>query len=203
VNSLEDVQARWAARAPGFSQQQLATFHQRCEGFLVDPEHLKTTGTWNEWLNKAVDANYPAAIAQKALLDADSISESTMPDSSARVEAEAQARNVALSAAASGDPDAIFFMSDWVRAGDRTMDETATIINAWKVLACQKGYDCGPDSNWMITVCNWDVQCTDGTTYMDYLEQHMGSQYSETLRIAAVIDHAIAAKDIQALQSYL
>lgn len=186
VRTLEEVQAIAAARPVGLSQEEIVMIYTRCRGFLEDPEMLKTSLTWNQWLDKAVDAGYPAAIAQQALLSE-----------------EAQARDLALSAVQSGDPDAIFSMSDWVRTGTRTEEETATLISAWKILACQKGYDCGPGSDWMLSACSWNPQCANGRTYTDVLQRQLGSQYDEAVRLANSISQAIVSKDVQALRSYL
>jgi hypothetical protein len=158
VRTLDEAQARFAARPIGITQQDLGTIYSRCEGFLESPEIRKSTDSWSEWLDKSADGGYPAAIAQRAAnLESQLLQESnsSLTYLARDVDAEAQAKELALSAAESGDPEAIFLMSDWVRTGDRTEDETATLMSAWKILACQKGYDCGPNSDWMLSACNW------------------------------------------------
>lgn len=206
ARTLEDAQANAAARPVGVSVAQMATMYNRCRSFLEDPELRTLPASWNQWLDKAVEAGYPAAIAQHAsLLESQLLMEShstlTQPDRG--VDAEAQARDLAVGAVESGDPDAIFSMSDWVRTGQRTEEETATLISAWRLLACQHGADCGPDSDWMLSVCSWNPQCADGRTYTDYLQQQLGSHYDDAVRLAKSIDGAIAAKDTQAIRTYL
>jgi hypothetical protein len=206
VHTLEEVQARFAARPVGISEQELATIYLRCQGFLDNPELRKSTNSWNEWLDKSADAGYPAAIAQRAANLENQLTlelHSSLPHEDQGV-AEAQAKELALSAAESGDPDAIFLMSDWVSTGNRTDDETATLIGAWKILACQKGYDCGPNSDWIMSACSSNPQCADGRTYVDLLQRQLGgSQYDDALRLAKSIDQALTAKDEQTLRSYL
>jgi hypothetical protein len=206
ARTLEETQANAAARPVGLSQEAIAMIYTRCRGFLEDPELRKMSLSWSQWLDKAVDAGYPAAIAQHAsLLESQLLleSHSSLSHPDRGPDAEAQARDLALSAVQSGDPDAIFSMSDWVRASTRTEEETATLISAWKILACQNGYDCGPDSDWMLSVCSWNAQCANGRTYTDYLQQQLGSQYDEAVRLANTINQAIISKDVQALRSYL
>ena len=203
TRTLDEVQARRATQPAGISQDELAAIYTRCQGFLKDPDLLKSTGSWDEWLDKSVSANYPAAMAEKArLLDAD-ISLGRVPHDQSAADAEDQARDLALLAVQSEDPDAVFFMSDWVRASNRTPAENATLISAWKILACQKGYDCGPNSDFMKSLCDWDVQCADGQSYVDYFQRQLGTQYDDALVLAQSIDHAIAAKDVQAIRSHL
>jgi hypothetical protein len=206
VRTLEEAQAKVAARPVGFTQQEVTMIYTRCRGFLDNPELSKMPLSWNQWLDKAVDAGYPAAIAEHAsILESQLMleSHSSLPHQDRGPDAEAQARDLALSAVESGDPDAIFSMSDWVRSGQRTETETTTLINAWKILACQNGYDCGPESDWMLSVCSWNPQCADGRTYTDYLRQQLGSQYDDAVKLATSINEAIIAKDAQALRSYL
>lgn len=182
VHTLEEVQARFAGRPVGISEQ-VATIYSRCQGFLDNPELRKSTNSWNEWLDKAADGGYPAAIAQRAAnleIQLTLESHSSQPHEDRGVDAEAQAKELALTAAESGDPDAIFLMSDWVRTGNRTDDETATLINAWKILACQKGYDCGPNSDWIMSACSWNPQCADGRTYADVLQRQLGGANTMT-----------------------
>jgi hypothetical protein len=206
VRTLDEVQARRAAQPAGISQNELAAIYTRCEGFLEDPDLLENAGSWDQWLDKAVSANYPAAMAEKArLLEADIVlaSASQLPHDAPAAGAEDQAKNLALLAVQSGDPDAIFSMSDWVRAGDRSPEENAIIISAWQILACQKGYDCGPSSDFLKARCDWDVQCAEGQSYIDYFRRQLGTQYDDALALSKTIDQAIAANDVQAIRSHL
>jgi hypothetical protein len=207
IRTLEEVQANAAAKPIGLSSETIGIMHARCRGFLEDPELLKTSlSSWNQWLDKAADGGNPAAVALRASLSETQLmldSHSTLPHPDRGVDAEAQARELALSSVESGDPDAIFLMSDWVRAGQRSDQETAALMDAWRILACQNGYDCGPKSDWMLSVCSWDPQCANDGTYTDYLQRQLGSQYDDAVRLAAAIGQAIASKDTQALRTYL
>ncbi|MDB6083504.1 MAG: hypothetical protein JWN43_1385 [Gammaproteobacteria bacterium] len=204
--TLDEVQARRATHSAGISPQELTAIFTRCQGFLEEPDLLRTTPTWDQWLDRAVSAKYPAAMAEKARQAEAAIalaSVSQQPHSPPDPGAEDQAKDLALLAVQSGDPDAIFLMSDWVRGANRTPDESETLASAWKILACQKGYDCGPKSDFIRAVCDWDAQCADGQSYVDYFQRQLGTQYDDALALAKTIDEKIAAKDIQALRSYL
>jgi hypothetical protein len=211
VRTLDQVQARRAMQPAGLSQEELTTIYTRCQGFLENPQLLKNTGSWEQWLDKAVSVNYPAAMAEKArLLEGEIMlaSVSQLPrdqqphDQSAAV-TEDEVRDLALRAVRSGDPDAIFDMSEWVRAGDRTTEEDATLISAWQMLACQKGYDCGPNSDFMKFRCDWDPQCSDRDSYVEYFQRHLGTEYDDALGLAKTIEQAIAANDVRAIRSLL
>jgi TPR repeat protein len=206
MRTLEEVQANAAARPSGLSPEAIAMIHSRCRGFLEDPELRRLSLTWEQWLDKATEDGNPAAIALHASLLQTQLlleSHSSLSHPDRGVDAEAQARDLALSSVESGDPDAIFLMSDWVRTGQRTEQETTTLMYAWKILACQKGYDCGANSDWMLSSCSWNPQCADGRTYIDLLQRELGSQYDEAVRLAKSIGEAVASKDTQALKNYL
>lgn len=204
--TLEEVQANAAARPLGLPPEAIEMSYARCRGFLEDPNLRKMLTTWNQWLDSAADGGSPAAIALRAsLLETQLMleSHSSLPHPEHGVDAEAQARDLALNSVESGDPDAIFLMSDWVRAGQRSGQETTVLMDAWKILACQSGYNCGRNSDWMLSACSWDPQCANDQSYTDYLQRQLGSQYDDAVRLAASIGQAIASKDIQALRNYL
>ena len=206
TRTLDEIQARRAEQPAGISQEELSAIYTRCQAFLKDPDLFKSAGSWDQWLDKAVAANYPAAMAEKArLLEADIslATASQLPNGQPKAGAEDYARALALTAVQSGDPAAIFFMSDWVHTDSRTPEENATLISAWRILACQKGYDCGPESDFLKSVCDQDVQCADGQSYTDYFQRQLGTQYDDALSLAKTIDQAIAAKDVQAIRSHL
>jgi hypothetical protein len=206
LRTLEEVQAERALHTVGISGEELATIYARCEGFLDNPDFANELSSWNQWLDKAASEKYPAAMGEQARLLATKITieSASQPLNGAKSdEIKSQAKEIALQAVQSGDPDAIFFMSDWVSKGNRTSEETATLISAWQILACQKGYDCGPNSDFINSVCDWDVQCADGRSYIDYFQRQLGSQYSDAMALAKTLDQLISAKDVEGIRSYL
>lgn len=206
VRTLQEAQATFSYRTVGISNEVMASWYARCQGFLTSADSRKQLSTWSEWLDKAVDEGSPAAIAANASnVQGRLIVEMHSPDAHPTQDPNTanQARDAALSAVESGDPDAAFMMSDWIDASKRTATEFSTLVSAWQIVACQNGYDCGSDSDWMVSVCAYDAQCTKGRTYVGYLQQSLGSQYDDALRLAASIQSAILAKDSQALRSFL
>jgi hypothetical protein len=206
IKTLDQVQERRATQSAGISQDELMQVYTRCHGFLEDPDLQRSMTLWSQWLDRSVAANFPAAMAEKArLMESDVLQASggQLPSSQTAFGTEDEAMDLALRAVWSEDPDAIFMMRDWVRSGNRTEEENATIISAWQILACQKGYDCSPTSDLMKGLCDWDVQCADGQPYTQYFQRQLGTQYDDALRLAKAIENAIAAKDVQAIRSYL
>jgi hypothetical protein len=206
IATLEEVQAQRARRPQGISPEALNDVDKRCRGFMEAPGLFAATGSWETWLDKAVDSGSPAAMAQKAtILESDAFisSLSQLPHTPTEASDRDRAKELALAAAQSGDPDAIFLMADWVQEGTRSTQENAILVSAWQILGCRKGYDCRQDSDWMRSVCSADAQCANDQTYTDYFQRNLGTQYADALNLAKTIDQAILAKDIQGLLSHL
>lgn len=206
VPTLEEVQARRAKHSQGISLEELSDIYSRCHGFIAQPELFSDFGSWKQWLDKAVDGGSAAAMALKAtVMDSDAMisSLSELPHAPVEADTRTRAQDFAVDAVQSGDPDAIFSMAAFVRAGNRLPEENAALISAWELLACQKGYDCSQNSNWMRSVCASDVQCANDQTYTDYFKRNLGTQYSDVLNLAQALNQAIRSKDVQSIRSYL
>jgi hypothetical protein len=55
------------------------------------------------------------------------------------------ARDLAVVAVLSGDPDSIFEMMNWVGETKHSSEDYGELAGAWGLLACQRGYHaCGP-----------------------------------------------------------
>jgi hypothetical protein len=213
TRALNDAQIRWANR-PAEYQQEIVDTYDRCHEFLNDPELKAVPASWRDWLDRAATAGHPAAQAQQAddvrvaimtkfaiAVAAGSDSATTL--SAADAQQMARARNTALSAIQSGDPEAIFGMTNWIECAHRTQAECGNLVSAWELLGCEQGYDCGPESQWLQSLCTWDPQCPTDETPQDYFERHTGSDFQAIQNLAAAIEAAIRAKDSAALQSYL
>jgi hypothetical protein len=83
------------------------------------------------------------------------------------------ARDLALGAVLSGDPDSIFEMMNWV------------------------------DGTKHSTVCSWDVQCADDNSVIDSLKRQFGSRFDDVQNLANAIGLAIDQKDQKAIDTYL
>jgi hypothetical protein len=114
------------------------------------------------------------------------------------------ARDLALAAALSGDPDSIFEMMNWVDGTKHSTEDYGALAGAWGLLACQRGYDdCGPTSQWLRSVCSWDVQCADDNSAIDSLRRQFGNSFDDVQNLANAIGRAIDTKDKAAIESYL
>lgn len=205
TRSLNDAQQKWASRPAGY-QQEIVVTYDRCHAFLEEPELQDATSAWKSWLKRSADAEYPPAEAEQADLMRITALVSgggTGATSDGGPTAYEQAKSLALMAVQSGDPDTFIKMANWVDGKSHAPEEYENLVSAWQLLACQRGLDCGPTSEWLRSMCNWDPQCAEGQTVSDYLQRRLGSRFDDVQRLATDIARAVDAKDVAGIQSHL
>jgi hypothetical protein len=188
-------------------QQEILDAYDRCHEYFSDTSQADATVAWESWLDKASTAGYPPAQSLKAdvsrhvelMRDAANASPGDIVPPTA-----GPARDLALVAVLSGDPDSIFEMMNWVDGAKHSTEEYGDLAAAWGLLACQRGYDdCGPTSQWLRSVCSWDVQCADDNSVIDSLKRQFGNRFDDVQNLANSIGLAIERKDQKAVESYL
>jgi hypothetical protein len=197
----------WVAKYPVGFQQDILDAYDRCLEFLADSKPTDATTAWAGWLDKASTAGYPPAQSLKAdvLRQADLMHDAANASAGDVVPPTVgPARDLALAAVLSGDPDSIFEMMNWVDGTKRSTEDYGVLTGAWGLLACQRGYDdCGPTSQWLRSICTWDVQCADDNSVIDSLRRQFGSRFDDIQNMANAIGLALDQKDQKALDAYL
>jgi hypothetical protein len=188
-------------------QQEILDAYDRCHEILADTSQTDATTAWESWLDKASTAGYPPAQS----LEADVSRQAELMRDAANASAgdivpptAGPARDLALAAVLSGDPDSIFEMMNWVDGTKHSTEDYGDLAGAWGLLACQRGYDdCGPTSQWLRSVCSWDVQCANDNSVIDTLKRQFGNRFDDVQNIANSIGRAIDNKDQAAIDSFL
>jgi hypothetical protein len=209
--TLDEVQVRMA-KIPHWYELS-SEIYDHCGAYLDDPVLMASTANWEKWLDKAVAANYPPAQIEKA--DVLRVSD-MMREAKARIVADnltsgdiipptaGPARDLALTAVLSGDPDAILGMANWVDGTKHSQDEYQDLVSAWELLACQRGYDdCGPNSELLRSVCMYDPQCPNDANVIDLLQRQLGTRFDDARRLAESIGVALDTKNKTAIEPYL
>jgi hypothetical protein len=206
LRTRNEIEVR-VGKYPVGLQQEILDAYDRCHEFLADTSKTDATTAWESWLDRASTAGYPPAqslkadVSRQAELMRDAANASTgdvVPPTAG------PARDLALAAALSGDPDSIFEMMNWVDGTKHSTEDYRALAGAWGLLACQRGYDdCGPTSQWLRSVCSWDVQCADDNSAIDSLRRQFGNSFDDVQNLANAIGRAIDTKDKAAIESYL
>lgn len=205
TRTLDEVQVRMARIPHGYELSN--EIYDHCRTYLDDPVLLKTTASWETWLDKAVAANYPPAQIERAdLLRISDLMRDSANATSGDVipPAAGPARDLAFTAVLSGNPDAILGMANWVDGTKHSQDEYQSLVSAWELLACERGYDdCGSNSELSRSVCVYDPQCLNDSNVVDSLQRQLGTRFDDARRLAESIGLALDAKDRSAIESYL
>lgn len=206
LRTRNEVEVRVGIYPVGVQQETLDAY-DRCQEFLADSNQTDATTAWASWLDKASMAGYPPAQSLKADV---SRQEELMRDAANASAGDVvpptagPARDLALAAVMSGDPDSIFEMMNWVDGTKHLTEVYSDLTGAWGLLACQRGYDdCGRTSQWLRSVCNWDVQCADDNSVIDSLKRQFGNRFDDVQNLANAIGLAIDRKDQKAIDTYL
>lgn len=192
---------------PSGLQQEILEAYDRCQNFMADISQIDATTAWTSWLDKASAAGYPPAQSLKA----DVSRQAELMRDAANASAGdivpptvGPARDLAVAAVLSGDPDSIFEMMNWVDGTKHSTEDYGVLSGAWGLLACQRGYDdCGASSQWLRSVCSWDVQCADDNSVIDSLRRQFGDRFDDVQNLANSIGLAIDQKDQKAVDSFL
>jgi hypothetical protein len=182
------------AKLPANTQSLLNDADQRCQSFLSDLGLLNTS---NDWLDQAVEAGYPPATFMKA----DLLMKSHLLDGDvAEIE---KAREQAIIASTSADPDVLFGMADFVDSAGKSREQAGQLISAWWLLACKSGYDCGPNSDAIKGTCTVDPQCANNASFVENLERTNGAKFGDVQQLAEQIGAAIESHDPEQIKKYL
>ena len=192
VRTLEESQRMFEYKLPGNSQDKIADVYERCHAFFDNQSQLQT---WNDWLEKSANAGYPPAMFMKADLMRQ---DNALKADPAITE---KARNLAIDASSSGNPIAVFGMADFV--SNKTQDQAAQLMSAWWLAGCERGYDCGSESEWIQATCTSDPQCANKPTVVEELQRTAGAKFGEVQQLAEKINAAIDSHDPEAIKKFL
>jgi hypothetical protein len=187
-------------------QQEIVNVYSRCHVFLEDSSVRSQLEEWTSWLDKASDSGYPLAEGIKAslLTDSNRVAElSRDPTIHADPDSVKRAHELALNALQSGDPAVLWQMADLVDETAAPPDRWGVVPGAWRLLACDRGYDCSTDAEWLRVACNLDPQCHPGESGQQMLARNLGGNLEEATRLASDIGAAVDAKDRGKLLTYL
>jgi len=206
LRTRNEIEVR-VGKYPTGLQQQILDSYDRCQDFMADSSQADATSAWAGWLDKAASAGYPPAQSLKADVSRQAELMSDVANASGGdiiPPTAGPSRDLAVAAVLSGDPDSIFEMMNWVDGTKHSAEDSGILLGAWGLLACQRGYDdCGPSSQWLESICTWDVQCADDNSVIDSLRRRYGDRFDDVQNLANSIGMAIDQKDQKALDTFL
>ena len=172
-----------ANSAPDEKRAQISDQYDRCESLMDDsPDEYygDDGGALQSWLSQAADGGQPVA----QVLWAIGLWNDDAEHSQAKVKA------LLSEAAFSGHPEALYHIS-LMYAGKDLKREAA-----WALLACHRGYDCSPTSEYRSHLCALPRGCTANETTLEVLQANLGEyEFNRAMEVASQIQASISSGD--------
>ena len=148
------------------------SMHRRCDALALKYPDLASEAS--AWLQSALAAGFPRAIAFAAIEDIKKIERGEVRGHKARaLIADVKAR--LIPALAANDPAITAGIS--TRVGTLFPAEEARAESAywvWRLAACEQGLDCGPQAGWLHDVCRLRDNCRPGENGQQYIRRMSG-----------------------------
>lgn len=216
LRTLDEALANQAriglGKHPEKLREQVTEVYNHCHVFLEDSEVRPEMKQWTAWLDKASDNGVPAAESLKAALlmrDYDVSQYNQDPAKHADPTSPDKAHELVLNALQSADPRVLWSMADLVSVGadqsQKELERLNVVSTAWQLLACQRGFDCSAQADWLRFDCTTGPVCAPGETGQQFLERAVGdpTRWDQVKAMANEIGDAVDAKDEAKLPTYL
>jgi len=188
--TLDDA-LKWAASHWPYDSERVRLVYDRCHS-LMESEG-KDFGERGEWLRLASDGGYP--LAQVMAAKQQQIKGVSAGDDAAK---DKESRRLASMAIRTRDPQVIWEIADsQLRSGAQGEADGDEL--AWFLAACQRGFDCSPQSDSVSAFCRYDPSCQPYESVADLFRRARGDDFPELEARARWINEKIDAGDWEAL----
>jgi hypothetical protein len=186
--TLDDAMRRAATRWP-YDSEMVRKVYSQCHALVESG--AKEFGERDEWLRMASDGGYPLAQVTYAQNQWRAMSG---PDDDATLEAR---RRLVGKAIRSRDPAVVSAVADVILEPEGQGYEWDHL--AWRLAACQRGFDCSPQSDFVKWSCYFDASCQPYETAYDLIRRATGNDFPDVEARARWINEKIDGGDWEAL----
>jgi len=170
-----DEALQWASTRSTMSANEAKQVYERCHR-LMDEGHRADFGKSADWVEQSSNGGFPlgkVAMARSLLVEAGSNG----------VDTEASRRNdakkLAIEALHSKNPDVVWQMGDVAPSFVGDVERANKEQWAWRIAACERGYDCGKGADWLAFACRFDPNCQPYETGVDVMRRMIGPDFDE------------------------
>ncbi len=157
--------------------------YDKCHGFQENDS--AKFGRADEWLAKATASGQPIAQAttaskiltqemQRNFAQAGGVPNPYADESAVN---GSDPRDLLRSALRSRDPEVLFSIGESQALLDPTNANRNTTRFAWWLVACERGFDCSANADWVKTSCSNDPQCASATNSDDIVRTLAGDNW--------------------------
>jgi hypothetical protein len=173
--------------------------YDKCHDFTVNDQSV--LGDSADWLAKATASGQPLAQAATAAKILKQNSEEMFakasgvpnPNPSAKIGAGANPTELLRSAAESDEPEVFFTIGEMLPLLSAPNTDTKVDRLAWMLLACERGFDCTANADWVKLRCGSTPVCASATESSDIVRSFSGDNWPAVQQRASDMSAKIAA----------
>jgi len=193
-----DESLQWASTRPDTSVNEVKEVFQRCERLKVKDVPSPPFGTAAQWLAEATKGGVGLAQVDTARqLSLEAGASGAAKD----VEKRTEAKRLAVEALRSKDPAVIWGIGDLATLFVGDAKKASEEQWVWRVLACQRGYECGPNAEWVQFQCRFDTNCQPYDSGMDVIRRVNSGHFDEIEQRARELGAKIDANKFEDIGS--
>jgi hypothetical protein len=199
-----DEALEWA-RARGMRSDMVVAVYERCHEFLNHPD--LEFGAAGSWLAQAAAVGQSAAQSTLAgkLLMQEYLLAAAQPGAiklfGGPFASNEPPDELLAAAVRSRDPIALWNVGELQHLLNPTLSdaENQNKMLAWQLVACRRGYDCGPNAQWVVNACYLADMVCPGRTGEELIQNQAGQRLAAVEQVAYDISDKLDAGDWQGL----
>ena len=157
--------------------------YEKCHAF--QGSDLSELGNGSDWLRKATASGQPLAqattaskmLTQEMQQDFAKAGGVLNPNAEEVFEGGLDPRDLLRKAVQSKDPEVLFSIGETQALLDPSNLDKNTNRFAWWLIACERGFDCSADADWVKNTCGSDPQCASVTGPTDLVRALSGDNW--------------------------
>jgi hypothetical protein len=173
--------------------------YEKCHEFQEND--LAEFGSVADWLAKATAAGQPLAetttasklLVQEVLQNSARAGGVPNPNANSGIEEGSDPHSLFRSAAESKDPEVLFDIGE----AQGMLYPASSDVNArrfaWWLVACQRGFDCSENADWVKNSCGDDADCATASSPSDRVRRLAGDQWPDVQQRAQEISAKLDA----------
>ena len=191
-----DEAMQWASTRMGTSSEDAQAVYTRCR--RLKESTVQPFGTADDWLNESKEGGFALAQMDVAGVLAGRLAlTAAVGGAKENVEMREEAKRLAREALRSKDPQVVFQFGDLAALFTGDLHKAEGEQWVWRLAACQRGYDCSQQAEWLRFGCRFDFNCQPYESGIDYIRRINGADFDEIERRAGELNAKLDAGDFE------
>jgi hypothetical protein len=110
-----------------------------------------------------------------------------------------EAKRLALQALHSKDPQVVFQFADLPLLFLDDPEKASEAMWTWRLAACQRGYDCGANADWLAVMCRFDYNCQPQDDGVEFIRRNNSQNFDALEKKAAELNAKLDSDEYDSL----